>query len=316
MTKAAIDHSHDEKLFRQDLINIAKTTLSSKVLAQHKQHFAELAVNAILRLRKGPTVNIEMIHLIKKPGGRLQDSYLDDGFILDKRIGIGQPRHIKNARILVANTAMDSDKIKVFGARVKADSTARVAELERAERDKMKAKVEAIKSCKIDCFINRQLIYDWPEQLFADAGVMAIEHADFEGVERLAFATGAQIMSSFDDPEKAILGHADTIEEIHIGDESMIRFSGLPVGAACTVILLGATPQILDEAQRSLNDAFCVLQQTLNDPRTVYGAGHSEMLMAAAVDRLISENIDLGKKAFCGRIVCTCPTSFADCDSR
>ena len=40
------------------------------------------------------------------------------------------------------------------------------------------------------CFINRQLIYNYPEQLFADAGVMAIEHADFEGVERLALVTG------------------------------------------------------------------------------------------------------------------------------
>jgi T-complex protein 1 subunit beta len=316
LTRAAIDHSSDENLFRQDLINIAKTTLSSKVLAQNKQHFAELAVNAILRLRKSPTVNIEMIHLIKKPGGRLQDSYLDDGFILDKKIGIGQPKRITNAKILVANTLMDSDKIKVFGARVKADSTARVAELERAERDKMKAKVEAIKACKIDCFINRQLIYDWPEQLFSDAGIMAIEHADFEGVERLAFATGAQITSSFDDPERTILGHAELIEEVQIGDEEMIRFSGLPVGAACTVILRGATSQILDEAERSLHDAFCVLQQTLNDPRTVFGAGHSEMLMAAAVDRVISEDIDLGKKAYAveafARALRALPTAIAD----
>jgi len=37
---------------------------------------------------------------------------------------------------------------------------------------------------------SRQLIYNYPEQLFADAGVMAIEHADFEGVERLALVTG------------------------------------------------------------------------------------------------------------------------------
>lgn len=42
------------------------------------------------------------------------------------------------------------------------------------------------------CFktLFRQLIYNYPEQLFADAGVMAIEHADFEGVERLALVLG------------------------------------------------------------------------------------------------------------------------------
>ena len=42
----------------------------------------------------------------------------------------------------------------------------------------------------INCFVNRQLIYNFPEEIFADAGVMAIEHADFDGIERLALVTG------------------------------------------------------------------------------------------------------------------------------
>lgn len=74
---SAVDHSADEAAFRQDLINIAKTTLSSKVLSQDKEYFAKLAVDAVLRL-KGST-NLENIQIIKKPGGRLIDSYLDEG---------------------------------------------------------------------------------------------------------------------------------------------------------------------------------------------------------------------------------------------
>lgn len=62
--------------------------------------------------------------------------------------------------------------------------------------------------------VYRQLIYNYPEQLFADAGVMAIEHADFEGVERLALVTGGEIISTFDEPEKVKLGHCDRIEEV------------------------------------------------------------------------------------------------------
>ena len=85
---------------------------------------------------------------------------------------------------------MDTDKIKIFGARVRVDATGKLAELERAERDKMKEKVEKIKAHGINCFVNRQLIYNWPEQLFADSGIMAIEHADFDGIERLALVTG------------------------------------------------------------------------------------------------------------------------------
>ncbi len=47
---------------------------------------------------------------------------MDEGFILDKKIGVGQPKRLENANILVANTAMDTDKIKIYGARVRVDS--------------------------------------------------------------------------------------------------------------------------------------------------------------------------------------------------
>jgi len=144
-------------------------------------------------------------------------------------------------------------------------------------------KVDRILSHDINCFINRQLIYNWPEQLFADAGVMAIEHADFEGVERLALVLGGDVLSTFDAPEKAKLGKCELIEEIMIGEEKMIRFSGVGLGEACTVVLRGATRQILDEAERSLHDALCVLTQTVKETRTVYGGGCSEMLMANAI---------------------------------
>ncbi|TPX40832.1 hypothetical protein SeMB42_g03086 [Synchytrium endobioticum] len=281
---AAVDNSKDSERFRRDLINIAKTTLSSKVLSQDKEYFAKLAVDAVLRL-KGST-NLDNIQIIKKPGGKLIDSYLAEGFILDKKIGVNQPKRIENAKILVANTPMDYDKIKIFGARVKVDATGKLAELERAEREKMKAKVDKIKAHGINCFVNRQLIYNWPEQLFADAGIMSIEHADFDGIERLALVTGGEIASTFDHPELVKLGRCDLIEEIIIGEDKLIKFSGVAAGEACTVVLRGATTQLLDEAERSLHDALCVLSQTVQEPRTVLGGGCAEMLMAKVVDEV------------------------------
>ena len=70
-------------------------------------------------------------------------------------------------------------------------------------------------------FVLRQLIYNYPEQLFADAGVMAIEHADFEGVERLALVLGAEIVSTFGKPELVKLGHCKLIEEVMIGEDQV-----------------------------------------------------------------------------------------------
>ncbi|KAK3076168.1 T-complex protein 1 subunit beta, partial [Coniosporium uncinatum] len=283
LERSAVDHSSNPTEFRKDLVAIARTTLSSKVLSQDKDKFANLAVDAVLRM-KGST-DLTHIQVIKKAGGKLKDSYLDDGFILDKKFGTNQPKRVENAKILVANTAMDTDKIKIFGARLKVDSTGKLAELEKAEREKMKAKVERIKSHGINCFVNRQLIYNWPEQLFADVGISSIEHADFDGVERLALVTGGEITSTFDHPETVKLGHADLIEEVIIGEDTLIRFSGVAEGKACTIVLRGATEQLLDEAERSLHDALAVLSQTVANPKTTLGGGCAEMLMAKAVDQ-------------------------------
>ncbi|KAL7420246.1 T-complex protein 1 subunit beta [Cryptotrichosporon argae] len=309
---SAVDHAASPDEFRQDLFNIARTTLSSKVLAQDKDYFANLAVDAVLRL-KGST-DLEHIQIIKKVGGKLTDSYLDEGFILDKQIAVNSPKRIENAKILIANTSMDTDKIKIFGARVRVDGTGKLAELERAEKEKMKAKVAAIASHGITCFVNRQLIYNYPESLLSEAGIMAIEHADFEGVERLALVTGGEIASTFDAPEKVRIGRCDVIEEIMIGEDKLIKFSGVAAGQACTVVLRGATSQMVDEAERSLHDALSVLSQTVKETRVTLGGGCAEMLMSVRVDetaRTVSGKKALAVEGF-ARALRQMPTILAD----
>jgi len=82
-----------------------------------------------------------ILQIIKIQGGVLEDSFLDTGFLLQKKVGVHQPKRIENAKILIANTPMDTDKIKVFGSKIKVDSVAKIAELETAEKEKMKDKV-------------------------------------------------------------------------------------------------------------------------------------------------------------------------------
>lgn len=77
LDSVAVDHSSNPEKFRSDLLKIAKTTLSSKILAQHKDFFAEMCVDAVLRLQGSG--NLDAIQIIKKQGGTLQDSFLDEG---------------------------------------------------------------------------------------------------------------------------------------------------------------------------------------------------------------------------------------------
>merc|ERR550514_78782 len=277
----ALDHGKEEAAFREDLLKIAKTTLSSKLLKHEKDHFATLAVDAVLRLRSKP--NLDYIQVIKKPGGSLKESFLEPGFILEKKIGVGMPKMLEKCKIVVANCQMDTDKIKIYGARVKVDSFEAVADIEKAEKEKMKAKVEKIVKHGCNVFINRQLIYNYPDSLFKENGVIAIEHSDFEGTERLAAVLGSDIISTFDNPEQVKLGFAKKIEEMMIGEDKVIKFSGCAQNEACSIVLRGASTHILDEAERSLHDALAVLYQTVQETRVVYGGGAMECAMAQAV---------------------------------
>jgi len=290
----AMDNGKDSAKFREDLIRIAKTTLSSKLLSHDKDLFATLAVDAVLRL-SGTSSSLEAIQVIKKPGGSLADSFLEEGFLLEKRIGVGQPKKMENCHVMVANTPMDTDKVKIYGARVKVDSFEAVHEIEKAEQEKMKEKVEKIKKHNCNVFINRQLIYNYPDQLFREAGMVAIEHSDFDGTERLAAVLGADIVSTFDSPEETKLGFCKMIEEVMIGEDRLIRFSGCKKQEACSIVLRGSSSHVLEEAERSLHDALAVLSQTVKETRVVYGGGCSEMWMAKAVDDL-ARTVE-GKKA-------------------
>jgi T-complex protein 1 subunit beta len=80
-----------------------------------------------------------------------------------------------------------------------------------------------------------------------------------------------------------------------IGEDKVIRLGGCKSGAACSIVLRGASSHVLDEAERSLHDALCILTATVKDPRIICGGGCTEILMAQAIDRQVESTP--GKKA-------------------
>ena len=74
-----------------------------------------------------------------------------------------------------------------------------------------------------------------------------------------------------------------------IGEDKLIKFSGVAKGEACTIVLRGASSHVLGEAERSLHDALCVLVSTVKDSRVVLGGGCPEMIMSKAVDELAAK---------------------------
>merc|ERR1712071_581142 len=263
LTNSAIDNSGDEAKFHEDLMNISRTTLSSKILSQHKEFFAKMCVDAVVRLKGSG--NLQAIQIIKKQGGTLTDSFLDNGFLLDKKIGLNQPKRVENARILIANTPMDTDKIKVFGSRIRVDSVAKVAELELAEKEKMKEKVDLILKHNCTVFINRQLILtvlsDWVWSLAARLCLLL----DIPNLSNWVVVISSKRLCSVKTNCCAFLvSHWERLA-------------------------LWSCEAPLSKFSMKLNVPFTtpfVLSSTVKETRTVYGGGCSEVLMANAVCNL------------------------------
>mmetsp|Transcript_540 Transcript_540/g.1281 ORF Transcript_540/g.1281 Transcript_540/m.1281 type:complete len:501 (-) Transcript_540:999-2501(-) len=280
----SFNNSLDLELFCSDLLNLAKTTLSSKVVFPNKEHFARIAIKAVLNLNG--SMDLSRISIIKKRGGSLKDSFLEEGLIFQKKIGNNQPKRILNPKILIANTPMDGDKLKILGTKVKVKTLTRLAQMEVGEQKKMLDKCKKIVFHGANVFVNRQLIYSRPEKFFTENGLISIEHADFEGIERLSLATGAEVISTFDEPSKVKLGKCKIVEEVFIGDETMVRFGGCSNNGACTIVLRGSNGELLEEAERSIHDTLCVLTYALKNPYLNWGGGHLETKIANCIENL------------------------------
>lgn len=280
----SFDNSKNLELFCADLLDMARTTLNSKVVATQKELFARIALKAVLKL-KGST-DLNRLNIIKKCGGSLKDSFLDEGFILNKKIEFNQPKKIKNAKILIVNTALDSDRIKINGVKIKVKSISNLARIEIGEQKKLLDKCRKILTHGINVIVNRQLIYNRQERFFSDHGILSIEQADFDGIEKLALCTGAEITSTFDEPSKIKLGLCKIVEEVVIGDEKYIRFGGCANQGSCSIVIRGSNEQIIDEAERSLHDALSILIQSIKNPKYIWGGGYSEMKIGNSIEYL------------------------------
>ncbi|AAK39757.1 t-complex protein 1 beta SU (nucleomorph) [Guillardia theta] len=289
LRKSSFDNSFNYDIFLADLLDIAKTTLMSKFISNYCETFSRISLSVILKLKGN--LNRGRINILKILGGSLKDSYLDNGILIEKSFGIGQPKKLLNARIMILNCSLDSDKIKIYGAKVKVKKLSQMAQIELSENKRLLDKCKKILNHGINVVVNRQLIYDKQERFFTDHGIISIENADFEGIEKLSLAVNSEIASSFDDIKKIKIGKADLVEEISIGSKNFVRFSGFENNGIGTIVIRGSTDEILDEAERALNDTLCVLINSLKNSRFVWGAGCCE-LKASRILQDISKNFD------------------------
>ncbi|XP_062067823.1 T-complex protein 1 subunit epsilon [Lepus europaeus] len=273
----------------EPLIQTAKTTLGSKVVNSCHRQMAEIAVNAVLTVAdmERRDVDFELIKVEGKVGGRLEDTQLIKGVIVDKDFSHPQmPKKVEDAKIAILTCPFEPPKPKTKH-KLDVTSVEDFKALQKYEKEKFEEMIQQIKDTGANLAICQWGFDDEANHLLLQNNLPAVRWVGGPEIELIAIATGGRIVPRFSEltPEK--LGFAGLVQEISFGTtkDKMLVIEQCKNSRAVTIFIRGGNKMIIEEAKRSLHDALCVIRNLIRDNRVVYGGGAAEIACALAVSQ-------------------------------
>ncbi len=259
----------------------AMTSMASKLVAEHREYLADLAVKAILAVAEKENgkykVDVDDVKVEKKPGESLKDTKLIQGIVLDKEVvHSGMPKRVENAKIALLDTSLEIEKTE-FDAKINIESPEQMDAFLKQEEEMLKEMVEKIAATGANVVLCQKGIDDMAQHFLARKGILAVRRIKKSDMEKLAKATGGKVITSMDDMTSEDLGYASLVEERKIGDDKMTFVEGCKHPRAVTILIRGGTERIVDEAERSLHDALCVVRDIVEEPKVLAGGGAPEL---------------------------------------
>merc|ERR1712038_1524542 len=208
-------------------------------------------------------------------GGRLEDTVLVQGIVLDKEISHPQmPKTIKDAKIAILTCPFEPPKPKTKHTLEIKDAEA-YDKLFKAEQKYFIDQVELCKKSGATLVLCQWGFDDEANHLLLQNNLPAVRWVGGVEIEHIAIATGGRIVPRFSELSEDKLGKAGLVREISFGNtkERMIVIEDCANSNAVTVLVRGGNKMIVEEAKRSLHDAMCVVRNLIKDNRVVYGGG-------------------------------------------
>lgn len=266
------------------LINVAMTSISGKGTAIVKEHFAKLAVEAVKQVverRNGEIkADIDLIKVLKKHGKGLEETELVKGMVIDKEVAHPQmPKLIENARIALLNTKLEVEKTE-FDAKINIESPEQMKLFLDEEERMLRDMINKIAEAGANVVFCEKGIDDVALHFLAKKGILAVKNVSSSDMEKLAKATGGKIVVNIEDLTSDTLGEAKLVEEVKIGDDKLVYVRECRSPKAVTVVIRGGSEHVVDEAERSLHDALCVVRNAVEDGKIVPGGGAPEAEIA------------------------------------
>ncbi|AFH42982.1 TCP-1/cpn60 chaperonin family protein [Fervidicoccus fontis] len=270
------------------LKKLVKTSISSKYIGSGEtlEKLTDLIVEAAKLVAepkpqgKGYELRLDNIKIEKKKGESLNDSMLIKGIVLDKEVvHPGMPKRVENAKIALLDAPLEIKKPEI-SAKINITSPEQMKSFLDEETKLLKEMVDKIAEVGANVVIAQKGIDDVAQHFLAKRGILAVRRVKRSDMEKLERATGGRIVTSIRDLRPEDLGEASLVEERKVGNEKMLFVEGVKNAKSVTILLRGANDIILDEAERSINDALHVLRNVMKDPKIVGGGGAPEIELA------------------------------------
>ena len=266
------------------LLRIAETSMGTKAVSAHRAFLGDIAyraVQAVAQKREaGWYVDEDDIQVVKKPGGATEETELIEGVVLDKeRVHAGMPARIEEAKIALLNAALEVKKTEV-SAEIRIRDPAQMQAFLQEEEKILRGYVDAIKAAGANVVVCQKGIDDLAQHYLAKEGIYGVRRAKESDMKKLSKATGARIVSKIRELSPSELGAAKAVYERKIGDDKMTFVTGCKNPRAVSIVLRGGTEHVVDELERSLEDAVSAESVAVEDGTYVYGGGSVQMELA------------------------------------
>ena len=265
----------------KNLRKIAFTAMNSKASVGVQDFFADIAVKAVKQIteKRGDKylADIDYIQVVKKQGGSITDSALVYGVIVDKEIvHPGMPKRVENAKIALLDAPLEIEKTE-FDAEIRINDPNQMKAFIEEEGRLLKDMVSKIKSAGANIIFCQKGIDDIAQHYLTKEGIVALRRVKKSDMEKLSKATGGKIITNLDDLVASDLGVAKVAEERKYGEEKLMFVEGCKNPKAVSVLIRGGLMRVVDEAERTLHDALCVVADVVEDGRIVAGGGAPEL---------------------------------------